>query len=170
MFVELPNRFSLARIVVSDSTIALVVVFVFLGLLGIIALSRRAVGRSAAPQNTSARTENLPWEELFEKADQVVKETRASLPAAIKAEAERVPCILDKWPPSDSDMLGVYMTFRPDAVSEAPGPILLYLGSIYEECQEHDLDFAEEVKITFLHELGHHLGLEESDLDERGLG
>ena len=29
--------------------------------------------------------------------------------------------------------------------------------------------FEEEVGITFMHELGHYLGLDEDDLDERGL-
>ena len=36
---------------------------------------------------------------------------------------------------------------------------------------EDDPDtFREEVRITFLHELGHLLGLDEEDLDVRGLG
>jgi predicted Zn-dependent protease with MMP-like domain len=36
-------------------------------------------------------------------------------------------------------------------------------------CEAVESDFREEVRITFLHELGHYLGLNEEDISERGL-
>lgn len=109
------------------------------------------------------------WEQLFEKADRVVKETIAAMPPQLRAEAEKVPCILERWPPEGEEVLGRCLSFEEHVVSDAPGPLILYLGAIHEDCAEFDLDYADEVRITFLHEMGHHLGLDEADLDERGL-
>jgi len=36
-------------------------------------------------------------------------------------------------------------------------------------CEAEEDAYREEVRITFLHELGHYLGLDEGDLSERGL-
>jgi predicted Zn-dependent protease with MMP-like domain len=109
------------------------------------------------------------WAALFEEADRVVREAIAGMPEELRREAERIPCLLEKWPPDGEDVLGRYLSFEPNFISQAPGPLVLYLGSIRQECEEYELDYAEEVKITYLHELGHHLGLDEGDLEERGL-
>ena len=34
---------------------------------------------------------------------------------------------------------------------------------------DEDADFEDEVRLTYLHELGHHFGWDEGDLEERGL-
>jgi hypothetical protein len=47
---------------------------------------------------------------------------------------------------------------------------MLYLEAIDELCRDEGGDFDEEVRVTFLHELGHHFGWDEGDLEERGLG
>jgi predicted Zn-dependent protease with MMP-like domain len=109
------------------------------------------------------------WEALFEEADRVVKETITAMPRELQAEAKRVPCLLEKWPPEGEEVLGRCLSFEEHFISEAPGPVVLYLGSLHQECQELGLKFADEVRITFLHELGHHLGFDEADLEERGL-
>lgn len=145
-------------------------VFMMLGLWGLIWMIRRQSGGEESKVEIVHRREDLPWEEMFERAERAVKETVAELPEKVRAEAEKVPWILSKWPPEGESMLGVNMSFNPDRVADAPGPILIYLGSIHEECEECALDFEEEVRITYLHELGHHLGLDEGDLEERGLG
>ena len=113
--------------------------------------------------------DDLPWEKLFAEADRVINELIKSLPVQLQAEAERVPCLLEKWPPEGDEALGRCLSFEEHVVSDAPGPFVLYLGTIYCHCEEEGLDFSEEVRVTYLHELGHHLGLDEGDLDERGL-
>jgi predicted Zn-dependent protease with MMP-like domain len=48
--------------------------------------------------------------------------------------------------------------------------ITLFLETLWDEAGE-DLDaFADEVRTTYLHELGHYFGWDEEDLEERGLG
>lgn len=113
--------------------------------------------------------EDLPWEEIFAEAERIIAALLESLPVELKREAERVPCLLEKWPPEGDEALGRCMSFEEHVISEAPGPIFLYLGSIYQGCSEAGLEFADEVRITYLHELGHHLGLDEDELARRGL-
>jgi len=113
--------------------------------------------------------DDLPWEDLFERADKTIKKTIASLPAPIREHAEKVATLLEKWPHDDPDMLGQFHGFEPDHLSETLGPLFIFIGPIHELCVEENLKFEHEVRITYLHELGHCLGLDEADLEDRGL-
>jgi len=109
------------------------------------------------------------WEKLRARAEAVVAATLADFPPEIREEAEKVPVILDRICEDDPELLGQYNFFEPGEVSPANGPISLYLETIDEFCQDEGVDFEDEVRITYLHELGHHLGWDEGDLEERGL-
>ena len=113
---------------------------------------------------------DLHWEDLFERADKTIKQTIASLPVPIREHAEKVATLLEKWPQDDPNMLGQFHGFEPDHLSETLGPLFIFIGPIYELCVEENLAFEDEVRITYLHELGHCLGLNEQDLEDRGLG
>lgn len=123
----------------------------------------------AAPQTPDFP--DIPWEDLFDRADKTIKSTIASLPGPIREHAEKVATLLEKWPhdESDSDMLGQFHGFEENHLSETLGPIFIFIGPIYELCQDENIPFEDEVRLTYLHELGHFLGLDESDLDDRGL-
>jgi predicted Zn-dependent protease with MMP-like domain len=112
---------------------------------------------------------DLPWEDLFERADKTIKQTIASLPAPIREHAEKVATLLEKWPHDEPDMLGQFHGFEPDHLSETLGPLFIFIGPIHELCVEESIRFEDEVRITYLHELGHCLGLDEDDLEDRGL-
>lgn len=120
-------------------------------------------------QPASERPDDLPWEDLFERADKTIKATIASLPPPIREQAESIATLLEKWPHDEDDLLGQFHGFETDHISETLGPLFIFLGPLYEYCREEKLNFEEEVRITYLHELGHHLGLDEDDLEERGL-
>ena len=71
-----------------------------------------------------------------------------------------------------SDLLGLYrghpLTDR--SVSEAvswPDRILIYQRNVERICRTR-AEVVEQVRITVLHELGHHFGLDEDDLEELG--
>ena len=51
-----------------------------------------------------------------------------------------------------------------------PSAIRLYIENLRDEAEDDPKRFRHEVRKTLLHELGHYLGLEEEDLDLRGLG
>ena len=50
-----------------------------------------------------------------------------------------------------------------------PPQIILFLENIWGVAEANEKLFREEVRTTFLHELGHYLGLDEDELTERGL-
>jgi predicted Zn-dependent protease with MMP-like domain len=104
------------------------------------------------------------------RAQRVIEATLAELPPEIQAEARGVPCLFQEWNEDDPELLGIYSDFAPGEVSEANGPIILYLGAIEDYCADEGGDFEDEVRLTFLHELGHHFGWDEGELEERGLG
>jgi predicted Zn-dependent protease with MMP-like domain len=109
------------------------------------------------------------WETLVAEASRVIEATLAELPPEIRQEAGQVPCLFERICIEDPEILGTYGHFVPGEVSEANGPIILYLETIDDLCADEDADFADEVRLTYLHELGHHLGWDEDDLEARGL-
>jgi predicted Zn-dependent protease with MMP-like domain len=111
----------------------------------------------------------MTWPQLLGAAERVVGEAIAELPSDIQAEAQKVPVIYQPFCEEDPEILGRYGHFELDAVSPANGPIVLYLETIEDFARDEDSTFADEVRITYLHELGHHLGWGEEDLEARGL-
>jgi predicted Zn-dependent protease with MMP-like domain len=110
------------------------------------------------------------WQALKARAQEVVEETLRELPTEILTEARQVPVLFEPESPTDPDILGTYGHFTPDEVGEAKGPIVLYLATIEDYCAEEGGEFKAEVRLTYLHELGHHFGWDEDDLEARGLG
>ncbi len=110
------------------------------------------------------------WETLKARAQRVIERTIGELPPEVLAEAQKVPVLFETESQTDPDILGTYGHFTLNEVGEADGPIILYLATIDDYCREEGGDFAAEVRLTYLHELGHHLGWDEDDLEARGLG
>jgi predicted Zn-dependent protease with MMP-like domain len=110
------------------------------------------------------------WESLKARAAAVVEQAIADLPPEILAEARRVPVLFEEECEHDPDILGIYSDFSLNEIGEANGPIILYLATIEAYCEDEGENFDDEVRLTYLHELGHHLGWDEDDLEARGLG
>jgi predicted Zn-dependent protease with MMP-like domain len=118
---------------------------------------------------------------LIAEAEKVVAAVQRRLPATLRPLAAQVPTVYYDWPSEeilgeefDPDILGMFVgephSSDVGAANAVPSHILLFLENIYEEA-EGDLDvFREEVRLTYLHELGHYLGWDEDDLEVRGLG
>ena len=53
--------------------------------------------------------------------------------------------------------------------SSLPPQIILFLENLWDFAEGDEEIFRDEVHTTFLHELGHYLGLDEDELTERGL-
>ncbi|MES1180658.1 MAG: metallopeptidase family protein [Verrucomicrobiota bacterium] len=106
--------------------------------------------------------------------------TVAALPPALRAHVESIPISFQSRPSAiqqrdgiEPDTLGLFggadLVFERDNASPLPPQIILFLENIWEESEADDEIFRTEVRTTFLHELGHYLGLNEDDLFERGL-
>jgi predicted Zn-dependent protease with MMP-like domain len=87
-----------------------------------------------------------------------------------------MPVVYRNWHPDASEgdeeaveLLGEYLSYEDDRLGEQNGPIVLYLGAIQLYCEEEGVSFNDEVRVTYLHELGHHFGWDEDELAKRGL-
>ena len=120
----------------------------------------------------------MNWNLLLGLARDEVRATLKALPAELRARAAPLPVSYEKQPSQEilddgfePDLLGLFIgppLAEPDA-APLPPHIILYLENIWELAGEDEVFFREEVQITYLHELGHYLGLDEIDLEERGL-
>src|SRR5688572_8891913 len=110
------------------------------------------------------------WERLLELARVEVELTRQSLPADLLPVAQEAPVSFESRPSPtlikegyDEDVLGLFEgnSLRVATHEAVPIPlrIILFLGNLWEFAGGDEADFREEVRITYLHELGHYLGL-----------
>lgn len=120
------------------------------------------------------------WSLLQTMAESEVDAVLQALSADLGTEARRVSVTFEARPGKalrtdgvEADTLGLFVgdTFAEFESGTAlmPPQVFLFLQNIWELVEGDELSFREELRTTFLHELGHYLGLDESDLEERGL-
>jgi predicted Zn-dependent protease with MMP-like domain len=118
------------------------------------------------------------WEKLCAVASAEVEKTLAALPKPLRERAEKLPVTFERQPNADlqadgieADTLGLFTgpEFSDEENIPMPPQIILFLENIWDVAETNEKFFCEEVRTTFLHELGHYLGLDEDDLAERGL-
>ncbi len=117
---------------------------------------------------------------LTQIATQTLEATLRRLPAEIRPLALAVPVHLDAFPADDvleegfePDSLGLF-SGNPHGLELAtdlpqPAQIFLYLENLWAFAEGDPSVFREEVRLTYLHELGHYLGWDEDELAARGL-
>ena len=122
----------------------------------------------------------MKFSQLTELAAATVGAAQRRLPPEIRPLARSVPAHYERAPGAEllaegfePDILGLF-TGNPhgtefSADNPAPPQILLYLVSLWDFAEEDPEVFREEVRLTYLHELGHYLGWDEDDLTARGL-
>jgi hypothetical protein len=101
------------------------------------------------------------WEELSATAKQTIDALIGRLPEEVRPEALRIGYQLQNRKRDRPDTLGDYARWD--------HTIMLYLETIREDCLEESWDFCTEVERTYLHEFGHHLGLNEAEVEKFGL-
>lgn len=121
---------------------------------------------------------NRRWSQLQTLAQAEVEAILASLPAPLQTPARMLPVSYEARPGRqlivegiDADVLGLFLgaDFAEPNSSPLPPQIVLFLENIWDFADGDEEIFREEVHTTYLHELGHYLGLGEGDLEERGL-
>ncbi len=121
---------------------------------------------------------NSDWEKLCDVALAEVAMTLEALPEPLRARAEKLPVIFERHPNAElqadgieADTLGLFAGAEFVEENEVPMPpqIVLFLENIWGVAETNEQHFREEVRTTFLHELGHYLGLDEDELTHRGL-
>jgi predicted Zn-dependent protease with MMP-like domain len=118
--------------------------------------------------------------QLTAEAEKTVAAAQRKLPATVREHAQKLPVVYHDWPSEkilgdefEPDILGMFvgeaLSYDAGAGNAVPPHVLLFLENIYDFA-EGDLEiYREEVRLTYLHELGHYLGWDENDLEARGL-
>ncbi len=120
------------------------------------------------------------WKQLLKLGKAEVKTTLEAMPAKLREEAQQIPVTFERRPSQameadgiEPDTLGLFVgeSFPEGESSSQPMPpqVLLFLENIWEMAEGDEDVYREEIRTTLLHELGHYLGLDEIDLEERGL-
>ncbi len=114
-------------------------------------------------------------------ARQVVTAAERRLPAEVRTVAAQVPVCYEAVPNDgilaegwEPDILGLFVghehggELRFDRVP-LPPQILLFLANLWDYAEGDETVFRDEVRLTYLHELGHYLGWDEGEVARRGL-
>ncbi len=118
------------------------------------------------------------WNKLRRLALAELEATNAALPRPLRERAEKLPVTFERFPNAglqadgiEPDTLGLFTgaEFADDGNVPIPPQIILFLENLWDFADGDSETFREEVRVTFLHELGHYLGLEEDELTDRGL-
>ena len=121
----------------------------------------------------------MKWKRLCEIADDTVHAARRRLPAEVRPAADALPVTFEPWPSDamlededvEPDILGLFVgpDHGTDPTATMPAQILLFLENLWDYAEGDEAVFREEVRITYLHELGHYLGWDEDEIARRGL-
>lgn len=106
--------------------------------------------------------------------ERLVAQAMDSIPEPFLTALHEVAVVVEERAPADDpDLYGLYLGVplsEPWAASgELPPVIAVYMRPLIDDCETID-ELVDEVRITVLHELGHHLGMDEDDLDALGYG
>ena len=118
------------------------------------------------------------FKKLCAIATDEVEATLKGLPKPLRERAVEVALTLERVPNEelqadgiDADVLGLFWgpEFAEEEHIPMPPQIILFVENIWDMVEGDEKAFREEIRTTFLHELGHYLGLDEDGLAERGL-
>ncbi|HNQ72561.1 MAG TPA: metallopeptidase family protein [Verrucomicrobiota bacterium] len=123
----------------------------------------------------------MNWDHLQNLARRELDATLAELPAPLRERARQIPIALDRQPGAEfvadgigPETLGLFtgpaFGDADHAASPVPAQIFLFLANLWNYVGGNETAYRAEVRTTYLHELGHYLGLDEDELTDRGLG
>jgi len=118
--------------------------------------------------------------QLTTLAAPAVEATQKKLPAELRALAASIPVHYEALPGQDlldegfdDDILGLFTSSAHGSELQEdqpmPAQIILFLENIWDFADGDRKTFLDEVRITYLHELGHYFGWDEDDLAAREL-
>jgi predicted Zn-dependent protease with MMP-like domain len=105
--------------------------------------------------------------------DALVDRALDDIPDEIAGLVHNVVVLVEDEPPADEpDLLGLYegiaLTDRwGDGAMELPDRIFVFRGPLLDLCDSEE-ELVEEVRITVVHEIAHHFGIDDDRLHELG--
>ena len=121
---------------------------------------------------------NPDWDQLQKLALSEIEKILTELPQPLREQAQQLSVTFEKTPSVElqadgieGDTLGLFTgsEFADEGETVLPAQMILFLENLWDLGEADEKVFCEEVRTTFLHELGHFFGLNEDDLTERGL-
>jgi predicted Zn-dependent protease with MMP-like domain len=115
----------------------------------------------------------MPVEMDPERFEALVNEALDGIPDELAVLVRNVVVLVEPEPPADDpDLLGLYdgvaLTDRyGDMLPELPDRIFIYRGPLLDMCDTEE-ELVEEVRITVVHEVAHHFGIDDARLHELG--
>jgi predicted Zn-dependent protease with MMP-like domain len=120
------------------------------------------------------------WPHLAKIAETEAEATIAALPKPVRERLEGIPITCLPKPTRnilsdgvEPDTLGLFLGDPyPDETSGGdplPPQIIFFINNLWDMAVGDEKKFREEVRTTILHEIGHYFGLDEGDLEARGL-
>ena len=107
--------------------------------------------------------------------DELVAEALDQVPAELAALMDNVVVLVEEKPPADDpDLLGLYdgtpLTERDSAYTfREPDRILIFREPLLDMCSGPE-QLVDEVRITVVHEIAHHFGVDDARLHALGYG
>jgi predicted Zn-dependent protease with MMP-like domain len=103
----------------------------------------------------------------------LVGEALDRIPDDLWNRFENVAVVVEDANSEEPDILGLYegfpLTERDDYAGVLPDKISIYRLPLCDMCSDED-ELIEEIRITVVHELAHHMGIDDHDLHELGWG
>ncbi|CAM2896648.1 metallopeptidase family protein [Rariglobus hedericola] len=122
----------------------------------------------------------MTLDRLTALASAVIEATQKKLPAELRDLAGAVPVHYEALPDAEliaegfeDDILGLFTgsAYGDELREDQPMPaqIILFLENLWDFAEGDETIFRDEVRITYLHELGHYFGWDEDELAAREL-
>ena len=122
----------------------------------------------------------MKFTRLTALAEPVVAAAQRRLPPEVRAAAAAVPVCYEPHPNAailnegfEADILGLFVGHEHGGelgdTDPLPPQILLFLDNLWDLAGGDPAVFRDEVRLTYLHELGHYLGWDEDEVARRGL-
>lgn len=134
-----------------------------------------------------SRSKFFMKQSLRDRFDSLLENVLEELPDFVRKQLDEVPVIVEDEPSTEilkemgiaagepSDLCGLHsgipLTERaPSSPSIQGSSILIFRGPILRLSDGDEDALEEEIRITLLHEIGHHFGFSEEELEEMGYG
>jgi predicted Zn-dependent protease with MMP-like domain len=108
-----------------------------------------------------------------ERFEQLVGEALGGIPDQLWDRFENVAVVIEDCHPDYPDLLGLYegvpLTERWDYTGALPDRIAIYRIPLCLMCINED-DLISQIRITVVHELAHHVGIDDDALHDLGWG
>jgi predicted Zn-dependent protease with MMP-like domain len=107
-----------------------------------------------------------------QRFDQLVSDALDLIPPQLAAMMDNVVVLVEDRHPDEDDLLGLYegvaLTERDsNYAGSLPDTITIYRDALLDVCDGED-EVVEEVKITVVHEIAHHFGIDDDRLHQLG--